>query len=56
MEQLDYASHYLEANKKMKEANELILKKKFMEAASKIDEAIVELRLMRGAVKTHAKD
>lgn len=55
MDRLDYSSHYLEAKKKLKEVNELILKNKFRDAAGKIDEAVVELRLMRQAVKSHAE-
>jgi hypothetical protein len=52
---VDYAPHYLEAKKKLTEAHELLLKNKFKEAASLIDEIVVELRLMRTAVKSHAE-
>lgn len=56
MEQLDYAGHYLEAKKNMLETYNLLNKRQFTEAATLIDQTIVELRLMRQAVKTHIKD
>lgn len=51
---LDYAPHYLETKKKLTEVHELLLKNKFKEAAGLINETIVELRLMRAAVKSYA--
>lgn len=56
MDLLDYSRHYLEVKKNLTKAHELLNKKQFSEAASLIDEMIVELRLMRQAVKTHIKD
>jgi len=56
MDPLDYAGHYLEVKKNLTKAHDLLNKKQFREAASLIDEMIVELRLMRQAVKTHIKD
>jgi len=50
---LDYSSYYLEAKKKLQNAHELLNKKNFTDAATTIDEIIVELRMMRAAVKTH---
>ena len=52
---LDYAPHYLEAKKKLTEAHELLLKNRFIEAAGVIDQIVVELRLMRAAVKSHVE-
>lgn len=52
---LDYAPHYLEAKKKLTEAHELLLKNRFVEAAGVIDQIVVELRLMRAAVKSHVE-
>lgn len=52
---LDYAPHYLEAKKKLHEAHDLLLKNKFLDAAGIIDEIVVELRLMRAAVKSHVE-
>lgn len=52
---VDYAPHYLETKKKLTEVHELLLKNKFREAATTIDQIIVELRLMRTAVKSHAE-
>jgi hypothetical protein len=54
-DKLDYAPHYLESKKKLTEAHELLLKNKFKEAAGTINEIIVELRLMRAAVKSHVE-
>jgi hypothetical protein len=56
MELLEYAGHYLEAKKKLTEIHELLNKRRFKEAAGLIDQTIVELRLMRQAVKTYVKD
>ena len=53
-DKVDYAPHYLEAKKKLTEVHELLLKNKFKEAAGLIDEIVVELRLMRTAVRSHA--
>lgn len=50
---IDYAPYYLDTKLKLKEAHELLLKSKFEEAATKVDEMIVELRMMRAAIKTH---
>jgi hypothetical protein len=54
-DKVDYAPHYLETKKKLTEVHELLLKNKFREAATTIDQIIVELRLMRTAVKSHAE-
>lgn len=54
-DKLDYAPHYLEADKKLKEAYDLVLKRKFTQAAAILDEAAVAVRLMRVAVKSHAE-
>lgn len=53
---VDYAGHDIKVKKLLTEANTLILDKDFVGAASTIDLAIVELRLMRNAVKTHIKE
>lgn len=50
---LDYAVHELAAKKLMKEVHDLLLKHKYMEASGKINDVIVELRMMRVAVKSH---
>ena len=52
---VDYAPHYLETKKKLTEVHELLLKNKFKEAAGMINEIIVELRMMRAAVKSHVE-
>lgn len=56
MEQLDYAGHYIEAKKNLNRVHELLNKKQFKEAAGLLDQTVVELRLMRQAVRTHVKD
>lgn len=52
---LDYAPYYLETKKKLTEVHELLLKNKFIEATGLIDEIVVELRMMRAAVKSHVE-
>lgn len=53
---LDYSVHGLAADKLMKEIHDLLLKKDYKLAASKVDETIVELRMMRAAIKSHTND
>ena len=55
MEQLDYSPHYLQAKQNLTKIYELLNKRDIIPAASLIDETIVELRLMRNAVKTHVE-
>lgn len=52
---LDYSPYYLDAKAKLKEVHELLNKNNFIDAASIIDEIIVELRMMRAAVKSHVE-
>lgn len=52
---VDYAPHYLEVKKKLTEAHGLLLKNKYEEAANLLSDAIVELRLMHIAVKSHVE-
>lgn len=51
--EIDYAPYYLEAKKKLSEAHALLNKQQYSEAASAINEIIVELRMMRVAIKSH---
>jgi hypothetical protein len=53
---LDYAAHELQVKRLLKEAHLCLLNKEFVSAASTIDAAIVELRLMRTAVKSHIRE
>lgn len=53
---LDYAGHELRVMHALKEIRTLLLRKDFVAAASTIDHTIVELRLMRAAIKTHIKE
>jgi len=52
---MDFAPYYIEVDKKIKEAYQLLKVSKYEEAAVLIDEAIVELRMMRTAVKSHVE-
>jgi hypothetical protein len=52
---MDFAPYYLEADKKMKEAYQLLKISKYEEANTLIEEAIVELRMMRVAVRSHVE-
>lgn len=52
---LDFAPYYLDVKKKLQEVHELLLKNQFVEAASKLDEVAVEVRMMRAAVKSHVE-
>lgn len=53
---LDYSVHELEIKKLMRDIDALLKKKQFIEAASLLDEVVVEARLMRTAVKSHVGD
>lgn len=53
---LDYATHELKAKKLLKEIHVHLLEKELVAAASTIDLAIVELRLMRTAIKSHIQE
>lgn len=52
---LDYAPYYLEAERKLFEAHEFLKKNKFEEASLCIEGAVVELRMMQIAVKSHVE-
>lgn len=52
---VDYAAHELHVKRLLKETHNLLLKGDWKDAASTIDLAIVELRLMRTAVKSQIK-
>lgn len=53
---IDYAAHELKVKALMKEIHLSLLAHDYVAAASTIDSAIVELRLMRTAVKSHVKE
>ena len=56
MIKLDYSCHELEAKKLLKEIGDNILQNRFMQASELVDEAIVELRMMKAAINSHIKD
>ena len=53
---LDYAGHELEAKRLLKEVHQLLLLNNFVAAVDGLDRAMVELRLMRTAVKSHTEE
>jgi hypothetical protein len=52
---LNYTAHELKVKELLKEIHEHLLRNNYVSAASTIDQAIVELRLMRAAVKSHVE-
>lgn len=50
---LDYSPYYLDAKTKLKEVHDLLNKQRYIDAASLLDEVVVELRMMRAAIKSH---
>lgn len=55
-DQLDYTPHELEAKRLLKEIHQLLLLNDFVAAVDGLDRAMVELRLMRTAIKSHIKE
>jgi hypothetical protein len=55
-DQLDYTPHELEAKRLLKEVHQLLLLNDFVAAVDGLDRAMVELRLMRTAIKSHIKE
>ena len=53
---LDYSIHELEVKRLLKEVHDLLLKKEFATAAAQADKAVVELRLLRTAIKSHVNE
>jgi hypothetical protein len=49
---LDYTPYYLEAKRQLAQVHELLNKHRYIDAVSAIDEIVVELRMMRAAVKS----
>ncbi len=52
---LNYTAHELKVKELLKEIHEHLLRNNYVSAASTIEQAIVELRLMRAAVKSHVE-
>lgn len=53
---LDFAPYELEAKKLLKEVSDLLRLNKYKQASEIIDDAIVELRMMKAAVNSHIKE
>jgi hypothetical protein len=53
---LNYTAHELKVKELLKEVHVHLLESDYVAAASTIEQAIVELRLMRAAVKSHIKE
>lgn len=52
---IDYTPHYLAADRKLQEAYELLKRDRWIEATTKVDEIVVELRMMRAAIKSRTE-
>lgn len=52
---IDYTPYYLSVNESLKNTYDMLKKNQFIEAATTIDEMIVELRMMKAAVKSHVE-
>jgi len=50
---LDYAAHQLEVKKRLKEIHDKLLSNQHGEAASLVDNAIVEMRMLKAAINSH---
>jgi len=53
---LDYAPYELEAKKLLREISELLRLNKYKQAATTIDDVVVELRMMKAAVNSNIKN
>jgi hypothetical protein len=53
---LNYTAHEIKVKELLKEVHIHLLGQDFVAATSTIDQAIVELRLMRTAIKSHIKE
>jgi hypothetical protein len=56
MEKLNFAEHYLKATKELRQVYEEANDHKFVESASKINDIIVELRLLRAAILSNVNN
>lgn len=52
----DYAPHLIKVQQDLTFLHDLLKRNNYTEAVSKINEIIVESRLLRNAVKTYVKD
>lgn len=55
MNKLDYSPYFLDVEKALAEIYGLLKKNQYKEALELIDQATVDLRLFRTAVKTHVE-
>jgi CRISPR/Cas system CSM-associated protein Csm2 small subunit len=56
MEKLNFAEHYLKASKELRQVYEEANDQKFEESANKINDIIVELRLLRAAILSNVQN
>lgn len=49
---LDYTPYYIDAKRKLDQVHIMLNKQRYLDAANLIDEIVVELRMMRAAVKS----
>ncbi len=52
---IDYAPYYLNAKARLQEAYDALKEGKYKEAVEILDDAAIEVRLMRVAVKSHVE-
>ena len=55
MEKLNFAEHFLNANRQLRQVYEEANDKKFTEASEKINDIIVELRLLKAAILSNVQ-
>jgi hypothetical protein len=56
MEKLNFAGHYIEATRQLRQVYEEANDNKFVESAEKISNIIVELRLLKAAILSNVND
>jgi hypothetical protein len=56
MEKLNFAEYYLKASKELHQVYEKANDNKFVEASEKINDIIVELRLLRAAILSNVNN
>lgn len=52
---LDYTPYYLEAKRKLDQLHNMLNRNRYVEAATVIDDIVVELRMMRAAIKSRTE-
>ena len=53
---VDYAPHYLHLEANLKSVHDLLKRGNYVDAATIVDQMVVECRLLRTAIKSHVKN